>query len=1036
MGIKRFFYSFLTSIRFLFLSVFFVLTLSIDLRASDSMEEAFLNPPAATQPRCYWYWMKGNISKEGITKDLEAMKRVGIGEAYIGVIEGGKVSALSEEWWQMIEHAVREATRIGVDIGLFNCPGWSQSGGPWIKPQQSMRFIVLSEQRFKGPQKLNILLPPDPRAVQDLAVIAFPAPAKDNSTAMTQGAKLVQSSKVFSWALPKPFKARSLVIQPKKPITGTALLEVSEDGVLYRTVKKFPIERKNMGPGVGPVPLAPFYFSFPPTTAPFFRLTFSSECDLVELVLSEAPRLESLAEKSLIKLFEDPQPPFDYYRWAPQVEAESKAFAIDPEKVVNLSSKMNADGVLTWDLPEGEWVILRTGLAPTGTQNSPAPVEATGPEVDKMSRSALKVHFDSYVGKLLARMPEKDRKSWKHVIADSYEQGAQNWTDELQVDFKKRYGYDPLLFLPVMTGRIVGSALQSDRFLWDLRRLIADRISEDYVGGLSDFCKANGLKMWLENYGHWGFPGEFLQYGGKCDEISGEFWEAGDLGLVELRPASSAAHIYGKNQVFAEAWTGGPPFRSTPWSLKKRGDWALCNGINQFVLHVYIHQPWEDRLPGMNAWFGTEFNRHNTWFEASKSWIDYLRRCTVLLQQGKSVADVAYFIGEDAPRAFGLCNPALPDGYDFDYINAEVLLNYAKVKNKSLVLESGASYKMLVLPAQDTMTPEMLKKISEFAKAGLTVCGPRPVRSPSLKNYPDCDQKVKSLAAELWDKGAIVPSEDLKSLLIKRSQTPPDLDGVNFKEILFTHRRTEDADIYFLSNQTDLPMNLNPTFRVIGRIPELWHPDSGEREPVESYQIGAENTRLSLQLDPRGSLFVVFRGKATSDKTLVTKEKIERPASESILVKGPWQVTFPGKSKAVPFASLISWTTHPDAAVKYFSGTATYRTTFEAPMGLGKEPRVLDLGGVENLAQVTLNGHSFRWLWKPPFQLNIAEFLKPGVNELEVQVVNTWHNRLVGQNESPGSFTGSGQFKPWTSEENKLKGPLIPAGLMGPVLIR
>jgi hypothetical protein len=274
--------------------------------------------------------------------------------------------------------------------------------------------------------------------------------------------------------------------------------------------------------------------------------------------------LESYAEKQLIKVFQDPQPPFDFYSWPPQAEPENAGLMIDPSKVIDLSKHMSPDGTFHWQVPTGDWVVVRTVAVPTGTKNSPAAPEATGPEVDKMNRKALQTHFDAYIGELLRRVPAGDRKAWKHVVADSYETGPQNWTDDFLADIQKRYGYDPKPFFPTFGGRIVGNADCSDRFLWDVRRMVADRVSIDYVGGLRDLCHKNGLKMWLENYGHWGFPGEFLQYGEECDEISGEFWATGNLGSVELRDASSAAHIYGKAQVFAEAFTGGPLFTSHP----------------------------------------------------------------------------------------------------------------------------------------------------------------------------------------------------------------------------------------------------------------------------------------------------------------------------------------------------------------------------------------------------------------------------------------------------------------------------------------
>ena len=316
---------------------------------------------------------------------------------------------------------------------------------------------------------------------------------------------------------------------------------------------------------------------------------------------------------------------------------------------MDLTSRVAADGTLQWDVPAGDWVIVRTGMTTTGTRNSPASPEGSGLEVDKMNRQAAALHFDAFIGEILRRMPAADRRALKHVVADSYEMGSQNWTDDLAPVFRERFGYDPLPWLPVLTGRVVGSADQSERFLWDLRRLVADRVATEYVGGLRDLCRPHGLQLWLENYGHWGFPAEFLQYGGQSDCIGGEFW-LGGLGSIECRAASSAANTYGFPRVSAEAFTGGPLFRTVPADLKARGDWAFCEGINHFVLHVYIHQPWEDRFPGVNAWFGTEFNRHNTWFAASRDWVNYLRRCCLLLQQGTRVADVAYFIGEEHRR--------------------------------------------------------------------------------------------------------------------------------------------------------------------------------------------------------------------------------------------------------------------------------------------------------------------------------------------------------------------------------------------------
>ena len=1069
--------------------------------AAEPSEQDFKNPPEATRPRCYWYWMEGNITKDGITKDLEAMQRVGIGAAYIGVIHGQSngqpdaIKILSEPFWDVMAHAVREGTRLGVDIGTFNSPGWSQSGGPWVKPQQAMRHIVLPETRLHGPQRFIGKLAQPAGEFQDVSVMAFPAPLGEDADSLAAfDGKVTREPASVTIELPKAATARSLSVTPSKAVRVSATLEASEDGKDFRAIHRFTIDRHNLEIGVGPTPLAPVVVAFPETTARVFRVVLSGASDIGDVKLSGASRVDDIAGKSLEKVFQDPLPPFDFYSWPSQAEPLAAACAIAPESVRDLAKNLKPDGSFTWDVPPGDWIVLRAGMVPTGSKNSPAAPEATGLEVDKMNRPALKEHFDAYVGKLLARLTPAERKSWKYVVGDSYEMGPQNWTDGFATAFGKRYGYDPSPFLPVLTGRMVASAEQSNRFLWDLRRLVADRVATEYVGGLRDLCHENGMKMWLENYGHWGFPSEFLLYGGNCDEVGGEFWESGSLGTVELRDASSAAHIYGKNQVFAEAWTGGPLFRSTPWSLKKRGDWAMCEGINQFVFHVNIHQPWEDKKPGVSAWFGTEFNRHNTWFGMSKSWIDYLRRCSFLLQQGHHVADVAYFIGEDAPKMTGIRQPELPPGHDFDYINADVLLHGARVERGRLVMTDGMSYRLLVLPPSETMRPETLERIKSFVDGGLAVFGPLPKRSPSMQGYPAGDEKVRELSEAL--KGRVMNGGDLKEAL----KLPPDLAGVNPQRILFIHRQTPDSEIYFLSNQDDAPAQLEPAFRVTGKVPEIWHPDTGEIERPSSVA-GDGVTRVPLRLDARGSAFVVFRenssrtltekktgnleiqrasyeavdGAGSLDVTarlvaLVSEGRLDLTVNNDVAAKDPallhvkqlrvdyvtdgkaGSVTIPenqslslsagteltgswnvelAAQKAV-FEKLGSWTDRPEPGIKYYSGEATYRTTFQAPAASGNVVAFLDLGQVESMAEVTLNGNTFPTLWKPPYRLDVGAALRPGANQLAVRVANVWHNRLVGERLG---VKGLGDPRAWSGNMPNYPSTeaLLPSGLIGPV---
>jgi hypothetical protein len=1238
------------------LSVLLISAIWVGPAIAADWEKDFVSPPPESRPRCYWYWMDGVFSKEGITRDLEAMKRVGIGNAYIGVISGqggpaGEkgLSALTDEWWDHLAHAVREGTRLGVDIGFFNCPGWSQSGGPWVKPSEAMRHLVSKESRVSGWSRLSRVPQVETRDFQPVSVLAWRIPKCDADDAVAGGAKVIREGNRVTFELAQPFTARSITVTPGGEVRLQAEYEVSDDGQSYRKVRSFSVDRHRLTPGVGPVALAPVVVAVAPTTARFHRVVFSGPAKGLETVVSAAARIESIAEKSLAKMFQDPLPPFDFYSWPPQPEPESSAFAVDPGEVVDLTGMTAPDGSIDWQVPAGEWMVASFGMVPTATRNGPAPPEATGMEVDKMNRKALASHFDAYVGELHRRLKPEERASWKHVVADSYEMGPQNWTDGFAAKFRETYGYDPIPWLPALTGRVVGSADRSNRFLWDLRRLVAELVASEYVGGLRDLCREKGLRMWLENYGHWGFPSEFLLYGGYCDEISGEFWESGSLGEVELRAASSAAHVYDKNQVFAEAWTGGPSFTSTPWSLKKRGDWALCQGINQFVLHVNIHQPREDRKPGVNAWFGTEFNRHNTWFDASKSWIDYQRRCTVMLQKGIHVADIAYFIGEDAPKMTGICDPPLPPGHDFDFINSDVLLHKAIARDGRLALPHGTSYEVLVLPPIDTMRPEVLRKIGELARGGVKVVGPRPQRAPGMKDFPDNDREVGELAAGLWDSGVIRPVKDLKPVL-ESIGLMPDLAGVDPKEVLFTHRRAGENHVYFLSNQTDRALDLKPLFRVGAMRPELWDPVTGGMVKPAVYDIMGSQMVVPLRLEPRASVFVVFRGPAAPERIVAVKRGTEtvlaakpdplagrqgggqgftiacwvNPATDTTLskeanrgisgmsdarnelmpaahgnslvpagghagvgvsvgrngvviaehgggyfapvlshpaaihgwthvavvyqnqgpilylngkparsgLKGPmrpkpspfggsfvggirdarvigealdeaaigclaaampeddagrdelhftpegrllttfrepgehvllradgttvslrsgtkpsalelngtWALRFPFQSSGDASFHMdgpVPWSSLDDASARYHSGDAVYQTTFELSGEAlqGGSRAVLDLGAVDAMAGITLNGVALEVLWAAPYRVDVTRLLRSGSNKLEVRVWNTWHNRLLGAH-----LKVPGLPEPAPAVTTGIRFPAgakpLPAGLAGPVMLR
>ena len=880
---------------------------------TSTWEAGFKNPPTQTKPAVYWYWISDNISKEGITRDLEAMARVGIGEAFIGNIfldnvPAGDIKVMTDPWWELVEHAIREGGRVGVNIGMFNCPGWSQSGGPWITPDRAMRYLTSAELRVQGPRQLTASLNAPAGDFQDVAVLAFPAPNSDADTLTALKPQLATSPAspglsalvdgdpetqvdlpagqfTLDITLPEPITARSLTLLPTaSPWSAQCEILAADAGGEFHSLRKFKYARSNMAIHVGPMPEGPVIASFEPATASRFRLVFreiGGKPSLREINLSPAARLESYVAKQLGKMHPTPLPMWNDYLWPDQPEVDSKGLAVSADGIINLTSHMTPDGTLRWDVPEGDWVILRVGMVPTGTKNAPSSPEGIGLEVDKMNRDHAKHHFDAFIGQLLARMPAADRKAFTTVVADSYEQGSQNWTEGFDDLFQKRYGYNPKPWLATLSGRVVGGADQSNRFLWDLRRLVADRIATEYVGGLHDLCQANGLQLWLENYGHWGFPAEFLQYGGRSHRVGGEFWTKGSLGSIECRAASSAANTYGFPLVSAEAFTASPSrFDTTPSDLKARGDWAFCEGINHFVLHVYIQQPWQDRRPGVNAWFGTEFNRHNTWFEESQSWIGYLRRCCFLLQQGTRVADVAYFIGEDTPKMTGIRDPQLPAGHDFDYINSEVLLTKASVRDGRIVLPHGTSYRVLVLPEQDTMRPELLAKIGDLVKAGAVVFGQPPKRSPSMAGYPECDDHVRQLAKAIWGdnveseagehrfgEGRVVWGDDLQPVLDQLGVGP---DFLSETPLRYTHRTAGEKDVYFLANPDSQDVATLAAFRAGDRAPALWWPLSGRIERPAVYESKNGIVQVPLVFGPHESVFVVFDGTPASASRLVT----------------------------------------------------------------------------------------------------------------------------------------------------------------------
>ena len=1098
------------------------------------------------------------------------MKRVGIGgmvfmEVDVGIPKG-PVKFMSPQWRELFKHANEEAARLGLVMTMPASPGWTGSGGPWVKPEQSMQKLVSSEIDLTGGLLFNDTLQ-KPETVagfyRDITVLAFPTP-------------------------PKSYRI---------------------EDILEKAV--------------------------------YHRGWYSSQRGV----------------KAVIPL----------YAKYPDLEPDQM---IAMNRIVDLTDKLDANGRLTWEVPPGKWTVLRIGHTSTGQLTRPAPEPGLGLECDKFDKAALEAHFNEFIGKIMSDIGPLTGKSLISLHIDSWEMGPQNWTANYMTEFQKRRGYDMLRYMPVLTGRVVESLEISERFLWDFRQTILELIVENHAGYLAELAHRHGMRLSIEPYDQ--TPCDDMTYGACADVPMAEFWRDTFMTWFSCTEATSIAHTYGKSIVQAEAFTAGDveQWRAHPGELKTLGDWAFCEGINRLAFHRYAHQPWLDRYPGMTMGpWGIHYERTQTWWDMSKAWIDYLTRCQSVLQQGLFVADVCFLKPEASPQVFRPSASATrgypPErlGYNFDGCNAEVLLTRMSVKDGRLVLTDGMSYSILVLPEFETMTPAMLRKIKELVSAGATVIGPRPLKSPSLSGYPECDTEIDRLAGELWGncngetvqehaygKGRMLwrqtPPEDISekskhplkqatwiwsgegnptesapagSRFFRRLVTledgakitsarlfmtaddafevwingksvdngadiqkvfeidvrnwlkpgvnivaieavnggrtpnpaglvgsmqitfndgrieeittdrqwktathvrqgwaeamsveswspakelgafgmapwgivgefapqpelycdfkivsdvlsemgiPPDFESVG--PFRYIHKRVGKTDIYFVANREESCQGAECAFRVTGKVPEIWDPLTGVIKRQAVYREKDGRTFMPLSLEPAGSRFVVFRDQRQSSpaiskvepvvtvnrqgqsvlpgggRVLTEKPKVELaindegklsilvfeagryeltaatgkvtavdiesiPTSQNIL--GPWELRFQpnrGASEMIILDKLMDWSKHDDSGVKYFSGTATYRTTFRwnpvNPQIAGSQTSILDsqsrffldLGEVQVMAHVILNGHDLGILWKKPFQVDITDVLKSGENTLEITVANLWPNRLIG----------------------------------------
>ncbi len=861
------------------------------------LEGGFSHPPADTRPHTWWHWMNGHVSREGITADLEAMAKVGVGGAQIFNVDcsipPGPVRFMSPEWMRLFRHALEEAERLGIEICVHNCGGWSSSGGPWVKPEHAMQVLTWSETAVRGGETFRGRLP-QPRTVwqtyRDIAVLAFPVPPAERErwedaaptahcdAADFQGAKILDGNLETAVQLPRPAAqgATKLTITFGRPFVARMIELAMETGRSAERLEVLAGDATNALRRVADVQVPsqlhstmPHAVVVSPFTARVVQLRFLTPIGeriprtihLADVRLSGGRRIEQWAQKAA------------FVRGgasSPTVELVEPTVVIPRERIVDLTDRLQPDGRLEWTAPAGDdWIIARYGFTPTGKNNHPAPPEGTGPEVDKMSREAADAFWAGGVQPLLQAAGELTGRSWKHLLIDSYEVGSQNWTPRFREEFHARRGYDLLPWLPVMTGRIVDDLATSERFLWDLRRTIADLFHENYFGYFAELCHRHGLQLSIEPYGNGMF--DEVAAGAFADLPMGEFWVHGGA-TTSTKLAASVAHVYGRRFVGAESFTArweDGRWQNHPAKLKALGDLIWCQGVNRFIFHRYAHQPWLDAAPGMTMGpWGFHFERTVTWWEQGREWLRYIARSQWLLQEGLHVADVLAWSGETAP-ASARAPRDLPAGYDWDAADTPTVLQRLRVEHGDLVAPHGSRWRVLVLPPSPVMTLAAARGLVKLAEAGARICGSAPERTPSLAEGPQADAELRRLVAEHWSGEVPDPArrkiwtrslpEVLQAYGIEPDVTFPREPPGAPARIVWIHRRTEGADWYLVSNQRQRRTVVEVSFRVSGRQPELWCAESGRIAPAAIWREERGRTHVTLDLDRDDAVFVVFR---------------------------------------------------------------------------------------------------------------------------------------------------------------------------------
>lgn len=1076
----------------LFLSLLFSFN-PVKTGIPDSYTKAlsgFNSPQDSCRTKVWWFFGETETTREGITADLEAFKKAGIGGVvYYDQVHSAGIGAdpaFSPHWWEMLRFAAEEAKRLGLTFEI-NISNGFVAGGPWITYAEGMKRLDYSEiQVSQG--KTDTLLPLPIAAhkyYKDIAVIAFPTPTgggisttntfpRYSSNRDIDVRSMFDPSSTYRAEIPAlpsgqstyirldfdaPFTARSITynVRPRGKATTSATnvpgppgdifcgtgyrvlpalgqLEKSDDGIHYQKVcDLLPIYRAHSNWSVKTL-------SFPAVTAKHFRLNFhdwqeSGEKRALKIgnvVLHSAARVDQWEEKAGL---------YSEYIGKDQTPDYTLKEAIDPESIIDLTALTDSSGHLQWKVPQGKWTIMRFCMVPTGGSVKHGRKNLMGLECDKLSGKAARLQWDNYAGIILDSLQATQSGQVSGVIMDSHEAGSQNWTEHFSKEFQKRQGYSLIPFLPVMAGRIVGNTKLSNGFLYDIRRNIADLISDNYFGVLDSLCRSRKLTLTAQATGNaLCIVADPIQAKSRVSKPQGEFWEIHPNGNYDIKECSSAAHLYGKSIASGEAFTDAK-FSASLATLKNLADYAYCYGINEFVICASAYQPWLDKIPG-NTGGGRHYciNRNNTYWEFSRPFWNYQAICAYLMRQGKPSADLCVYIGENAPvKILTHRLPDIPGGYDFDAFTSDALLTRMSATEGKITLPDEVSYRLMILPRHGELSFKALQKIAHLVEQGANIYGPPAIYSESGKDQ-NFQQEYCRLKETLWGisparqgvrsygKGKIVwgiPLQEALQVLGIQPDIAMEKGNTREDSIYFIHRRLKDCELYLIHNHKKHPEHNTFIFRPVKKYAELWNAVTGERSRLEM-----QDNRISLTLAPSESVFVIL-----TDEAHDLPGRKDSLGKDTLSLDGNWKVWFDPEKGGTGHTILpvpMDWRESTNPSIRYYSGKANYTRTFILdPRTTLSGKWILSLGEVGFIARVSINGQAAGEIWCSPWTADITRYLTAGENTIEITVANSLMNRMIYDASLPEQERITFAYPPVASPSD----PLLPSGLCQPVML-